>query len=152
MIGALFKGLLCFLLPLALVITLIVRAVNRRNSSPPGSDAFLRRPDRAIAAPVRKTNDGFWIQGNWPEGTLLTVSYIMAGAEVVKEILYRPGADGQFIFTGADPGPVSVVAGDHPADSIAPPLFTETSETVDRRRRDDDDDPRPRPPIFPSAY
>lgn len=151
-IGVLIKGLLCFLLPVALVITLVVRAVNRRNSSPPGSDAFLRRPDRPVATPVRKTPDGFWIRGDWPEGTLLTVSYLVAGAEVVKEIFYRPGEDGQYIFTGGDPGSVSVVAGDHPADSIAPPPFPGPSETFERRRRDDDDNDRPRPPIFPSAY
>jgi sulfatase modifying factor 1 len=150
LIGGLFKGLICFLVPVLIVLTLIRKATRRKPAALPQSDAFLRRPGGPVAAPVRKTDDGFWIQGDWPEGTLLTVSYIMAGAEVVKEILYRPGDGGQFIFTGADPGPVSVVAGEHPADSLAPPVFTGPSETFERRRRDDDDSPRP--PIFPSAY
>lgn len=154
-LGALVKGFICFLLPVAIVVITILRAVTRRKppEQRPVSDAFLSRQSRQVAPPVRKTDDGFWINGEWPEGTLLTIRYLVAGAEVVKEIMYRPGQDGQFIFTGGDPGSVSVVAGSHPVDVVAPPLFTETSRSYDRSRRDDDDnDPPVRPPVFPSAY
>ena len=72
-IGGLFKGLICFLVPVLIVFILIRKSIRRKSAPLPQSDAFLRRPGGAAAAPVRKTDDGFWIQGDWPEGTLLTV-------------------------------------------------------------------------------
>jgi sulfatase modifying factor 1 len=155
-IPALFKGLFCLFIPVALIVA-IFRAVSSRNarqSTPPPIDNPLRRPTpppRRFAAPVRKTDDGFWIDGDWPEGTLLTVRYMVAGTAMVQELLYRPGDDGQFVFTGSSPDSVSVVAGSEPQDEISRTIFS-TPPPVPDRRRDDDDDDRRRPPIFPSAY
>jgi sulfatase modifying factor 1 len=156
LLPALFKGLFCLFIPVALIIA-IFRAVSSRNarqSTPPPIDNLLRRPPpppRRFPTPVRKTDDGFWIDGDWPEGTLLTVRYVVDGTAMVQELLYRPGDDGQFVFTGSSPGSVSVVAGSDPQDEISPTIFSTPPPFPDRRRNDDDDDRR-RPPIFPSAY
>jgi hypothetical protein len=62
---------------------------------------------------------------------------------------YQPGAQGQFIFTGAPPESVSVVTDDGLESMIPPPL----PAASDWRREDRDEDTRgPRPPRFPSAY
>ena len=127
---------------------------NRTSSIPPPIDHTLRRPTpppRRFAAPVRKTDDGFWIDGDWPEGTLLTVRYMVAGTAMVQELLHRPGDDGQFVFTGSSPDSVSVVAGSEPQDEISSTIFS-SPPPMPARQRDDDDDDRRRPPIFPSAY
>jgi formylglycine-generating enzyme len=150
----LFKGLFCLLVPIAVVVA-IFRAVSGRSarqSPPPVSDSFLRRPPpQPIAVPVRKTDDGFWVHGDWPDGTLLTVRYMVAGTAMVQELLYRPGDDGQFVFTGSEPDSVSVVAGNDPQDQVSQTIFS-TPPPFPQRRQDDDDDDRRRPPIFPSAY
>lgn len=152
---AIFKGLFCLLIPIALVVA-IFRAASRRSTqpaTPPVSDSFLRRPPpQPIAVPVRKTNDGFWVHGDWPDGTLLTVRYVVAGTAMVQELLYRPGDDGQFVFTGSEPDSVSVVAGNDPQDDVSPTIFSTPPPFPHRRQDDDDDDDRRRPPIFPSAY
>jgi hypothetical protein len=104
-------------------------------------------------APIRKVDDGFWIDGQWPEGTLLKVRYVVAGVAAEQELLYRPGVDGQFVFTGGFPESVSVVEaqGGEELASIPPPLSGDPPPFP----RDDDDnrrEERRRPPIFPSAY
>jgi len=150
------KGLLCLGTLLAIVFYLIRRAVQSKQP-PPSPDNFLRKPSSApnFTTPVRKSDDGFWVHGDWPEGTALTVRYVIAGTAMVQEILYRPGQDGQFIFTGRPPDSVSVVVGSDPSDSIAPQLFGSSSTTFDHRRDDDDNAAsisRSRPPTSPSAY
>jgi hypothetical protein len=106
-----------------------------------------------MQAPVRKGDDGFWINGDWPEGTPLTLRYLVAGTAMVQEILYRPGAEGQFVYTGTAPDSISVVAGSEPMDTVERGLFTGTAMSTPQRRDDDDDDRRrSSPPIFPSAY
>jgi hypothetical protein len=112
---------------------------------------YQPQPQPAYQPPIRRTSDGFWINGDYPEGTVLKVRYMVAGAAMVQELIYRPGDDGQFVFTGGEPNSVSVVAGDDPHDQISPAIFT-TPPPFPHRRQDDDDDDRRRPPISPSAY
>lgn len=145
-------GLLCLLIPIGLVI-LLVRQFAKPKATPPTLD-FLDRPNMPPARPpIRKVDDGFWIDGNWPEGTLLRLRYVVAGVAAEQELLYRPGIEGQFVFTGGFPESVSVVAaeGGEELASIPPPFAGDPPPFP----RDDDDDRREerrRPPTFPSAY
>jgi formylglycine-generating enzyme len=152
LVPALFKGLFCLLVPVAILVA-IFRSISRRQSPrPPMPNAgYQPQPQRAYHPPIRRTSDGFWIDGDYPEGTLLKVRYMIAGAEMIQELIYRPGDDGQFVFTGGEPNSVSVVAGDDPQDQISPAIFS-TPPPFPHRRQDDDDDDHRRPPIFPSAY
>ncbi|WP_367872126.1 formylglycine-generating enzyme family protein [Luteolibacter sp. Populi] len=149
---ALVKGLACILIPFAIIFTLIRRALRRKQDQappPPPSDSFLRRtPGGSV---VRKVDDGFWVHGDWPEGTPLTLRYVVAGVALVQEILYRPGSGGQFVYTGNTPDTISVLAGSDPTNTTEPGLFTGPSITQGRDRDDDNDRPS-RPPTSPSAY
>jgi sulfatase modifying factor 1 len=145
---SLIKGLFCFLVPILILVKLI-RGAARKGPPVPPSDQYMRRPIPAAVPPVRKVDDGFWIQGDWPEGTALQVRYMVAGAMVAQEILYRPGEQGQFIFTGSAPDTISVLAGADPRNSTETSLF---SGPPPMQRRDDDDNDRRRPPTRPSAY
>ena len=147
----LIKGLMCLTIPFGIIFTIIRKTLLSRQAGPPSAPLLSQQPSRAFPSPVRRANDGFWIQGDWPEGTLLNVRYMLAGVEMAKEILYRPGQDGQFIFTGDQPASVSVVAGNDPSNSIGSPLFG-NPPPFPNRRRDDGDDRGSRPPRSPSAY
>jgi hypothetical protein len=160
--GTIIKGLVCLLIPVGVILLIIwqtVKASNRKRSSdsfiprPPSSPRLPPGPPR-MQAPVRKADDGFWLQGDWPEGTPLTLRYVVAGTAMVQEVLYRPGNEGQFIYTGSAPDSISVVAGSEPTDTVERGLFTGSAMSPARRRDDDDDDDNRRssPPIFPSAY
>ncbi|WP_052572964.1 SUMF1/EgtB/PvdO family nonheme iron enzyme [Haloferula sp. BvORR071] len=159
-IGTLLGGLLCFLLPVGVIIAIVFAVVKRRNISASAgnpADRFLHPtpPPRAFSsAPIRKGDDGFWIQGDWPEGTALKLRYMVAGVAMVQEILYRPGAEGQFIYTGREPDSISVLAGNDPTNTVEPGLFGGPAiPTTGYRDRDDDDDRRRSvPPTRPSAY
>ena len=148
-----FAGILCLLIPVALVALLVRFLLNKSRANPPAR-AFLTPSNMPPGrAPIRKVDDGFWIDGNWPEGTLLRLRYVVAGVAAEQELLYRPGVEGQFVFTGGFPESVSVVAaeGGEELASIATPFIS----TPPPFPRDDDDDRREerrRPPIFPSAY
>ena len=151
-VPALIKGLLCLLIPIVLIAKLI-GLISRSRS--PGQQildaAFQPKPPPAHRPPVRKTDDGFWIHGDWPEGTLLTVRYVIAGTAMVQELIYRPGDDGQFVFTGSEPDSISVLAGDDPQDEVSQTIFS-SPPPFPHGRQDDDDDDRRRPPTRPSAY
>ena len=145
-------GMLCLLIPVA-IAGLVVHLI-RRSQATPTARAFLdpshMPPGRP---PIRKVNDGFWIDGNWPEGTLLRLRYVVAGVAAEQELLYRPGVEGQFVFTGGFPESVSVVAVDGGEELAS--TREEYVGTPPPFPRDDDDDRREerrRPPIFPSAY
>jgi hypothetical protein len=144
--------MLCLLIPVA-IAGLVVHLIRRSQATPPAR-AFLdpshMPPGRP---PIRKVADGFWIDGNWPEGTLLRLRYVVAGVAAEQELLYRPGVEGQFVFTGGFPESVSVVAVDGGEELAS--TREEYVSTPPPFPRDDDDDRREerrRPPIFPSAY
>ena len=141
-------GLLCMLIPIGVIIAFIklLAGHGKREVPPP-----LTLPKATVPRPpVRKTDDGFWIHGDWPDGTLLRLRYVVGGAETMADLAYRPGAEGQFVFTGARPDSVSVV----PDGGEPPPLATlfdaPTSPVFDRPTVRESREPRP--PIFPSAY
>jgi hypothetical protein len=64
------------------------------------------------------------------------------------DLIYRPGPEGQFVFTGTSPDSISVVAdGDDPDP---PTLFAAPS--VLPERMEESRPVAPRPPKFPAAY
>lgn len=148
----LFGGLSCLAI-LAGITALLVHLIRRSQATPPAQN-FIDPPHMPPARPpIRKVDDGFWIDGQWPEGTLLRLRYVVAGVAAEQELLYRPGVEGQFVFTSGFPESVSVVAaeGGEELASISSPLIS----TPPPFPRDDDDDRREerrRPPTFPSAY
>lgn len=155
--SSLIKGLFCLLVPILIVVQIIRLSSRRRAAAPPPMrSGYLDRPmPRSMPRqlpPIRKTDDGFWIRGDWPEGTLLKVRYMLAGAAMVQEILYRPGEDGQFIYTGSAPDSVSILAGDDPENTVESGVFSSPPPVPQHRRDDDDDNDRHRPPLRPSAY
>lgn len=161
-LSSLLGGLVCLALPIGIVF-LVVRSLNARrsastssSSSPPG---YL---PRQVAAPsqsnVRKVDDGFWIQGDWPAGTMLNLHYLVQGAAMAQSLMYRPGPEGHFVYTGTPPDSVSIaMAGaaggsvvEQLVDSIGSPGFRSSSfpsRTVERHTPS-----TPAPPRFPSAY
>jgi formylglycine-generating enzyme required for sulfatase activity len=139
-------GLLCMLIPIGLIITFI-KLLASHGKKPP-NPFVSHAPPPVVRPPVRKVNDGFWIDGDWPVGTALKLRYMIGGVETVQDLLYRPGPGGQFVFTGASPDSVSVVA--EGADPLPPPLFNEAPSLPDRN--EDRHPAAPRPPIFPAAY
>jgi formylglycine-generating enzyme required for sulfatase activity len=149
------RGLLCLLFPIGLVV-LFVRLVGRsqRSKNPfvvPPQPARPPRPPAlsARSATIRKTGDGFWLSGGWTAGTLLKVRYVAGGRASEIELVYQPGPEGQFVFTGAIPDSVSVVAADEDDDEeLPPPLPTMPPPHTSHR----DDDRGSPPPLFPPAY
>lgn len=139
-------GLLCLLVPIGLIIAFVrlIAGQGKKQANP-----FVSQPvPRVVRPPVRKVDDGFWIYGDWPVGTPLKLHYVVGGIAQQQDLIYRPGPEGQFIFTGAIPDSVSVVAdGENP---LPPPLVPESSVFPDGN--EDRRPATPRPPVFPSAY
>lgn len=148
----LFGGLLCLLIPVA-IAGLVIHFFRRSQATPtarPFLDPSHMPPGRA---PIRKVDDGFWIDGNWPEGTVLRLRYVVAGVAAEQELLYRPGVEGQFVFTGGFPESVSVVAAEGGEELASmPPSFASGPPPFPREDDEDRREERRRPPTFPSAY
>ena len=139
-------GLLCLLIPIGLIITFIrlIAAHGKRSNNP----FVVQAPPPVIRPSVRKVDDGFWIHGDWPVGTALKLRYVIGGDPTMLDLIYRPGPEGQFIFTGVSPDSISVVAdGDDP---VPPALFAAPSVLPDQTEESRPDVPRP--PVFPAAY
>lgn len=154
-VGSIFSSLLCLAVPLGLVALLFKFIIGHgKNPANPFVEPSLIQPDPdplpdEPAGLIRKTQDGFWLHGPWSVGSRLRVRYTIGGDLTEMNIDYQPGAQGQFIFTGAPPESVSVVTDDGLESMIPPPL----PAASDWRREDRDEDTRgPRPPRFPSAY
>jgi formylglycine-generating enzyme required for sulfatase activity len=139
-------GLLCMLIPIGLIILFIrlIAAHGKQANNP----FVVQTPPPVVRPPVRKVDDGFWIHGDWPVGTALKLRYVIAGDPTVLDLIYRPGPEGQFIFTGTRPDSVSVVEdGDDP---VPPALFA--TPPVLPERTEETAPAIPRPPLFPAAY
>lgn len=144
-----FSGWLCLLIPVGFVIAIIRFAARGRETAPP----FMGTPSRPIPPPmnlhpgVRMADNGFWINSDWPVGTPVHLSYLVGGIMEQQTLVYQPGGQGQFVFTGDRPDKVTVSAtGDQPPPlPIQPPLFSQ---------RDDDDrfSQTSRPSFHPPAY
>ena len=144
------SGLLCLLAPVVLII-LIVRQLKR--SQTPPDNPFVASPQASNIRPgtpsfVRTMDDGFWINGDWPVGTPLRLGYLTNGAGMTHDLIYRPGPDGHFFYTGTRPDSVSVMP-DDPSGVMSQPPPLEAAPPVSP-------DIRPSassaPPIYPSAY
>jgi hypothetical protein len=92
--------------------------------------------------------DGFWIIGSYLAGTVILAQWVTAGASQSRSFEYRPGPEGHFVFTGTQPGmiTVSVVEGGSRRDD-----FMDAPDPFPVR---DPDPPRSRRPFsgYPSAY
>jgi sulfatase modifying factor 1 len=146
--GSIVSGLCCLMIPLAIILVLI-RLVARSQATSKNPLAARHEPS-LVPSPVRTVDDGFWIDGNWPAGTALRLHYLLGGAATDQELIYRPGPDGHFVYTGSRPDAVSV-ATDGAAD-VLQPSRPSTVPPVLTTHRDDRDTGGSVPPIFPSAY
>lgn len=151
----LFSGLLCFLIPIGLIV-LIVRFFVVQGKKQAGNPFVVQAPPQnkpLSRSPVRIMDDGFWILGDWPAGTLLSVRYMTRGVPSTMDLFYQPGPQGQFVFTGTTPESASVVTsgGKTESDSsFAHPLPLLSFE--DAHHPPSPGPSSSRPPIFPSAY
>lgn len=151
-VGSIFSSLLCLAVPvgIALLLMKIIIGHGKNPANPFVVPPVPEPPPSSPASPIRKTGDGFWIQGPWPMGSNLRLRYIIAGALTEMDLIYRPGPDGQFVFTGTEPDSVSVVSDDGSESSLPPPYMPDPTPVF---RDENRDEPRPsRPPRFPSAY
>lgn len=152
--GSIISSLLCLAVPVGIMV-LLFKIVIGHGKGP--SNAFVApvspdpepAPEPQESALIRKSHDGFWIHGPWAAGSHLMVRYTIAGDPTEMNLVYQPGAQGQFIFTGSPPESVTVVTDDG-VESMSPPPLATASEW----RRDDRDDAHRSspPPRFPTAY
>lgn len=149
-VGSLFGGILCFLIPIGLVV-LLVRFFSRQAQKPSDNPFVVQtspqRPPPQQSA-VRMVDDGFWVHGDWPVGKQLSVSYVTGGVASMMDLCYQPGPQGQFVYTGVTPESASVVAAGENASPDS--VFMQPSPV--RSFMDTPPPSNPRPPIFPSAY
>ena len=153
-VGSLLGGLLCLLVPVGLLV-LFVRMISSHGK--PSANPFVAppmpetEPDAPMSfdLPIRKTSDGFWLRGKWPVGSQLKLRYVVAGSLNEMDLIYQPGPDGQFVFTGSEPDSVTVVTDDG-VETMPPPLMADPTPMF--RDRDDAPARSSRPPRFPSAY
>jgi hypothetical protein len=140
---------------------------NDGTTPPPGFPVAGRpgaAPGGGSGAGVRIGDDGFWLLlDNAALGSRVHYGYRLpgAGGEAAGSVLYQPGVEGQFVYTGAAPQYARVTRVDPPGadatwdagatgvattmfDATPPPLRSTTRET---REREPD-----RPPRYPSAY
>lgn len=68
-------------------------------------------------------------------GRALAYSYILNGATHRDEVIYNPGPEGHFIFTGQPPQTVTMHTASDPASLGAAPIFMSNDDDDDRRRR-----------------
>ena len=135
-------GWLCLLIPLGILVVAIRMVVRGRNATSP----FVSTSPPVLPSPsIRKVADGFWIRSRHPVGTPIHLSYLAGGQTVEQTLVYQPGPEGQFVYTGMMPDQVSVSGtGDLPSSDSPPPLHRSPPPFPDREVS--------RPSIFPPAY
>jgi hypothetical protein len=110
---------------------------------------------------VRMGTDGFWLNGDWPTGTTLRLRYLLQGTPTDTELIYRPGPEGQFVYTGTTPQSVSAVAVGSQEETTSllngAPLSTDPSTLFDQpppmhREPPIHHEPAAAPPFTPGAY
>jgi formylglycine-generating enzyme required for sulfatase activity len=154
---SLLGGLLCLAIPIALIVVLLKKFSAKNTATFPSLPDEPKLPTatkpRVPTPQVRIGTDGFWLNGDWPPGTLLKLHYLIAGVPTDAELIYQPGRDGQFIYTGTPPEKVSAVAvGSAPAPAPEPaPLFSDPPPLPEREEPVHHQPAAP-PPFTPSAY
>jgi hypothetical protein len=154
----------CACLGFAVVIVTIVLVVRRATrgggiaSSPGNMPPNIGLPGleapgagRAFSGPLRPriVEDGFFIDGEVPRGTVVSCRYVVNGRSQTSEVTIDGTPGGQFVYTGSRPENVSVVVepGGGPSSGLGGSgLFPPSTP----RFADDDDRRRSRRP--PSAY
>ena len=126
-------GWLCLLIPVAVLIIAIRLIMRGRNTGSPFVSTSPPNLPKPNSAPViRKTADGFWIQSRHPVNTPVRLKYWVGGAPVEQTLIYQPGPEGQFVFTGTAPDKVSVAGvGEISADYSPPPIQCRPSSFAD---------------------
>ncbi len=118
----------------------------------PGGSVFISGPFS-----IRVGNDGFWISGNFPAGTPLICRYDAGAGMQETQLLFEPGPEGQFVYTGSRPSNVTVVVQNGPpqrpvdVDADADLLLGNLPPTLPPARVS----PPPPPPAYsgpPPAY
>ncbi len=139
-------GWLCLLIPLGLLIVIIRLAMRGRAASNPFvSPTPPVLPKQNPSPIILKTADGFWIRSRHPVGTPIHLAYWLGGEAIEQTLIYQPGPDGQFVYTGTTPDKVNISGtGDQPPTEMPPPLPFSPPPLSDR-----DDN---RPSMFPPAY
>lgn len=95
---------------------------------------------------VRMVDNGFWIRSDWPVGTPVFLSYLVNGIMEQHSVIYQPGSEGQFIFTGQRPDQVTISGtGEQPPSlpTQPPPLFDQDEDRFRQTHR---------PSFNPPAY
>ena len=136
------------LFPVGFIIA-IIRVVMRGSGSPPPFASMprpMRPPPLNLHPGVRMVDNGFWINSDWAVGTPIHLSYLVNGIMEQQTLVYQPGSQGQFIFTGVRPDNVTVsTTGNFPPPlSPPPPPF--------HQQDDDQFSQSYRPSFRPSAY
>lgn len=145
-----------FLAAGALVVWKLIRKVLGGMTAQP-----LRMPDPSPAAApdvpagggfsVRVVKDGFWIRGSVAPGTRLQARWTGSTGTHSRTIDYRPGRDGQFVFTSDQPSNVAVsVAGDDSGGGSS--MDARTMGNFGGMMMNNDPEPPSRPPRRSSGF
>jgi formylglycine-generating enzyme required for sulfatase activity len=157
-------GLLCLAIPIVLIVVLLKKFATNKNAAFPEPEPAPRpsspprlpvSPSRVPHPQVRMGTDGFWLNGDWPTGTTLRLHYLLQGAPTDTELIYRPGPEGQFVYTGTTSQSVSAVAVGSPEETTsllnaAPTLFDQPPPI--HRESPIHHEPAAAPPFTPGAY
>lgn len=140
-------GLACLIIPVGLVGLFIWLATRwGKTTSPFVSTSPQVHPRPIPTQTIRKVADGFWINSSLAAGTPIDLRYAVNGETIEQTLIYQPGPEGQFVYTGTMPDKVTVsgTGALPPALSLAPLLFANRDETVSTASS--------RPTMFPPAY
>ncbi len=133
------------LIPFGLAIILVrflTRGHNRLSPSVPTTDL----PPRPLTQSIRKVADGFWIESSHAAGTPLLLKYLVDENLIEQTLLYQPGPQGQFIFTGSTPGDIDISG----AHELTSPFTSRPPPPMSHGKAEPED--QSQPPIFPAAY
>lgn len=138
-------GLSCLLIPIGLVIILVRFAARGQTRTSPFTAPTHTPPPRPdLSQTIRKVADGFWVTSTHPVGTPIHLRYSVGNEIMEQTLIYQPGPEGQFVYTGTAPEHISVVG----SGSLPPPLSQRRPTLPDR----DEPASRDRPTMFPPAY
>ena len=143
-----------------MIVFFVIRGVSKRARSRQKAAPSMLRPvdpfgdgQRSSDSPVdelttRIVDDGFWINGpTSAAGSTVSYHYVVKGVTQNDQVVFAPGPQGHFIFTGSRPQSVSIrTSGAVVADT---PVSSHPAVV-----NDDDDDRRQRRSAssFPPAY
>jgi hypothetical protein len=143
-------ALLCPLLFIGIFVFAIVAIIRAaRKSSSGGFGGYGSAPPNI---PTQLDQDGFWMVSCPADpGSIIYYHYWSGGVRYSSQVIFKPGPDGrQFVYTGRQPGQVSITRIDG-AGSLIPPIVA-VGSTWDPPDTVSDPGPPSSPSSFPSAY